>query len=124
MIRLLGADHPTGADGLPMIYRMRIYKPDAERLETSHKVFYDWVLPVHQKHGARLVGRWQSEDGRIVVLWEYDSRADCERVQRAVRDDVQSQGSEAERRAKGLLDVEREEWLMTSTSDKSPSSFE
>ena len=106
-----------------MIYRIRTYKPDAERLETCHKVFYESVLPVHKKHGARLVGRWQSEDGRIVVIWEYDSKADCERIQRAVRGDAQSYGSEDERRAQGLLGVECEEWLMTSTSQKTPDAF-
>lgn len=101
-----------------MIYRMRIYKPDTAQLETCHKVFYESVLPVHQKHGARLVGRWQSEDGRIVVLWEYDSRDDCERIQKAVHADVQSKRSEEARRAQGLLGADREEWLMISTSEK------
>ncbi len=57
------------------------------------------MLTVHEKHGARLIGRWQGDDGRMVVIWEYDSRADLERIQKAVREDPESSATAALRRS-------------------------
>ncbi|MCZ6784744.1 MAG: NIPSNAP family protein [Proteobacteria bacterium] len=98
-----------------MIYRMRTYRASRDRLASSHRVFFEQVLPVHQKHGARLVGRWQGDDGRIVVIWEYDSRADCERIQRAVQEDPDSAATAELRRSSGLFGAESEEVLMVPT---------
>ena len=94
---------------------MRTYRASPDRLASSHRVFFEQVLPVHEKHGARLVGRWQGDDGRIVVIWEYDSRADCERIQKAVREDPDSAATTELRQSSGLLGADAEEVLMTST---------
>ncbi len=98
-----------------MIYRMRIYQADPERIASSHAVFHDHVMPVHLKHGARFVGRWTTGDGRVVVLWEYDSREQGERIQEAVRDDPESRSTAALRRDQGLVGCMVEEVWMAPT---------
>lgn len=54
---------------------MRIYQAVTENLPVFHEFFCAFLLPVQLRHGARLVGRWETEDGRVVAIWEYDDRA-------------------------------------------------
>jgi hypothetical protein len=54
-----------------MLYRMRIYQAVTENLPVFHEFFCAFLLPVQLRHGARLVGRWETEDGRVVAIWEY-----------------------------------------------------
>lgn len=99
-----------------MIHRLRVYHPSPAELERSHAIFYEEVLPVHLEHGARFVGRWTTEDGRLVVLWEYDSHSECLRIQEAVARDPRTLDRGSRRTRDGLLQVEREEWLLTPTA--------
>jgi NIPSNAP len=48
-----------------MIYRMRIYQTVRENLPLFHEFFRSYLLPVQLRHGARLIGRWEAEDGRV-----------------------------------------------------------
>jgi hypothetical protein len=57
-----------------VIYRMRIYQAVPENLPVFHEFFRAHLLPVQLRHGSRLVGRWETEDGRVVAVWEYDDR--------------------------------------------------
>ncbi len=43
-----------------MPYRMRIYRAVPENLAAFHEFFRDDLLPVQLRHGARLIGRWQT----------------------------------------------------------------
>lgn len=65
-----------------MFYRRKTYQMDPAQLQPMNDFFHEYVLPVQLKHGARLVGRWVTEDKtEIVAIWEYDSREqflDCE----------------------------------------------
>jgi hypothetical protein len=46
------------------------------------------VLPVREKYGARLVGRWQTEDElEVLVIWAYESRQAAEEADRLVEQD-------------------------------------
>jgi NIPSNAP len=47
---------------------MRIYRAVPENLATFHDFFRRYLLPVQLRHGARLVGRWETEDGRVVAI--------------------------------------------------------
>jgi hypothetical protein len=116
-----GSDRPIET-GVLVIYRMRTYRADPERLASSHRVFFEHVLPVHLKHGARFIGRWQTDDDRIVVLWEYDSREDCERIQKVVKEDRYSEETASLRRDSGLFGAESEEVLMSPTGPEPASS--
>ena len=99
-----------------MIYRMRIYKALPENLHAFHAFFRERLMPVQRRHGARLVGRWETEDGRVVAIWEYDSREAYEQIETAVRADPESQAAQEFRRASlGPLFTEREEVFMVST---------
>ena len=70
-----------------MLYRMRIYQAVPANLAAFNDYFQEYLLPVQQRHGARLVGRWETEDDRVVAIWEYDDREAFERVQAAVASD-------------------------------------
>lgn len=100
-----------------MLYRLRIYQIVPENLDAFTDFFLTHLLPLQLKYGARLVGRWVTEDNdRILVVWEYDSRHDYVRIDGVVRAD--SQSVEAQRHLRDDLPRlydEREELLMTST---------
>jgi hypothetical protein len=70
-----------------VLYRMRIYQAVSENLPVFHDFFRTFLLPVQLRHGARLIGRWETEDHRVVAIWEYDDRATYERIEAAVRAD-------------------------------------
>lgn len=98
-----------------MIYRMRIYAAEPENIAVFNRFFRERLLPVQLRHGARLVGRWQTEDNRIVAVWEYDSHADYVRIQAAVREDPDSRAAQALRRDLPAFFRDREEVFMRST---------
>ena len=98
-----------------MIYRMRIYNAVQENLPVFHRFFQEHLLPIQLRHGARLVGRWQTQDGRVVAVWEYDDTAAYEDIQRAVREDPDSLAAQEYRKGLGPLFIDYEETLMTST---------
>ncbi len=49
-----------------MIYRMRIYDTVRENLPLFHAFFRTHLLPVQLLHGARLIGRCETDEGRVV----------------------------------------------------------
>lgn len=83
-----------------MIYRTRIYETVRNNLPLFHEFFKTHLLPVQLRHGARLIGRWEVEDGRVMAVWEYDDKEACDRIEAAVRADPDS-GRAQEHRAIG-----------------------
>jgi hypothetical protein len=98
-----------------MLYRMRVYQAVRENLPAFHEFFLTRLLPVQLRHGARLVGRWETEDGRVVAIWEYDDRTSCERIEAAVRADPDSQQAQQHRSHLPPLMTATEEVFMIST---------
>lgn len=98
-----------------MIYRMRIYDTVRENLPLFHEFFRTYLLPVQLRHGARLVGRWEAEDGRVVAVWEYDDRAAYERIEAAVRADPGSRAARQRRAELPPLITSQDETFMTAT---------
>jgi hypothetical protein len=94
---------------------MRIYQAVPENLAAFHEFFRTHLLPVQLRHGARLVGRWQTEDDRVVAVWEYDDRAAYERIEAAVRADEDSARARAARAALPPLMTSTDETFMAST---------
>jgi hypothetical protein len=92
---------------------MRIYQAVRENLPLFHEFFRTSLLPVQLRHGARLVGRWETEDGRVVAVWQYDDRASYERIEAAVRADPQSVKAQLHRAELPPLFTSREEVFMT-----------
>lgn len=97
-----------------MIYRMRIYQAVTGNLEIFHDFFRTHLLPVQLRHGARLVGRWETEDGRVVAVWEYDDRESYERVQAAVVADPATRQARDVRQGLPKLFTEKDEVFMRS----------
>lgn len=98
-----------------MQYRMRIYHAVPESLAAFNEFFRDYLLPVQLRHGARLVGRWQTEDNRVVAVWEYDDRQAYERIEAAVRADPATQRAREQRMRLPTLFTAKEETFMSST---------
>ena len=98
-----------------MYYRTRIYRAVPENLEIFHKFFLERLLPIQKRHGARLVGRWQTEDERVVAVWEYDSPEHYQRVHARVAADPDAIEAQEYRRQLPPLVLETEEFFMRST---------
>ncbi len=98
-----------------MLYRMRIYRAVPENLPLFHEFFRTHLLPVQLRHGARLVGRWQTEDDRVVAVWEYDDRQAYERIQAAVGADPDARRAQELRGRLPVLVTATEETFMCST---------
>jgi hypothetical protein len=99
-----------------VIYRMRTYQAVPDHLEAFHAFFRDHLLPVQLRHGARLVGRWQTDDARVVAVWEYDDRAAHDRIDSAVRADPDTRAALQLRRTLPELFTSVEEVFMTDTT--------
>jgi hypothetical protein len=97
------------------IYRLRTVEAIHENLPAFHGLFREHLLPIQLRHGARLVGRWETEDGRVVAIWEYDDLESYRRIEQAVREDPESAAAQAYRRTLGPLYTRREEVFMVST---------
>lgn len=99
-----------------MIYRMRIYQTVSEHLEAFHTFFLERLLPLQQRHGARLIGRWETDDQRVVAVWEYDDVEAYQRIEAAVHADPDAAAAQAYRRdALPEFFTGKEEVLMRST---------
>lgn len=99
-----------------VIYRMRTYQAVPDHLEAFHAFFRDHLLPVQLRHGARLVGRWETGDVRIVAVWEYDDRAAHARIDAAVRADPDTRAALQLRRTLPELFTSVDEAFMTDTT--------
>ncbi|MEM6429560.1 MAG: NIPSNAP family protein [Deinococcota bacterium] len=100
-----------------MIFRLRQYKVAEGKIDIFNQFFREQLLPVQKRYGARLVGRWQTEDGnQIAALWVYDSIEQYEHIQRKVASDPDSVKAQEFRRAKlNPLFTETEQAFMIST---------
>jgi NIPSNAP len=98
-----------------MIYRMRIYQAVPEYLGRFNEFFEMHLLPVQLRHGARLIGRWVTDDGQVVAIWQYESRSEYERVQNAVDLDPDTTRARERRATLPPLFSSVTETFMTST---------
>ena len=95
-----------------MFYRMRTYRAVQENIGDFHRLFHDHLLPIQRRHGARLIGRWETEDHRVISIWEYDSRDEFQRIHRDVRDDPDTAVAREIRRTLGPLFIEKDDTFM------------
>jgi hypothetical protein len=103
-----------------VLYRMRIYWAVPRNLPAFHIFFRDYLLPVQLRHGARLVGRWQTDDNRVVAIWEYDDRPAYEQIDAAVRADPATQRAHEQRARLPELFTAKEETFMISPTTGPP----
>jgi 8-oxo-dGTP diphosphatase len=100
-----------------MIFRLRRYKVISGKVEAFNEFFLEYLLPVQQRHGARLVGRWATEDGtQVFAIWVYESREHYEEIHQRVGSDPNALAAQAHRRATlDPLFTETEEEFVFST---------
>lgn len=98
-----------------MIYRVRRYVAVPEQLEAFHDFFNERLLPIQVRHGARLVGRWETDDHEVIAVWEYADMAAYERVAAAVRADPDSAAAQRHRETLGPLYTEAHETFARAT---------
>lgn len=94
---------------------MRIYHAVRENLPLFHDFFREYLLPVQLRHGARLIGRWETDDGRVVAVWEYEDRSAYEHIEAAVRADLDSRRAQQRRTELPPLLTAQEETFMVAT---------
>jgi hypothetical protein len=71
-----------------MLFRHRTYRTVPEKADEFAQFFAERLLPVHRRHGARLVGRWRNDDGtQVVVVWAYRDREHLVATRDAVASD-------------------------------------
>ena len=99
-----------------MIYRMRVYEVVRENLDVFNRFFTEHLLPTQLRHGAQLIGRWSTYDGRVIAIWKYESRADYERIQEVVTLDPATARAQAVRATLPRLFTAMTETFMTSTA--------
>jgi hypothetical protein len=97
---------------------MRSYQTVRENLPLFHEFFRTYLLPVQLRHGARLIGRWEAEDGRVIAVWEYDDRCAYERIDAAVRADPDSIRAQRHRAELPRLITDQQETFMVSTTEE------
>lgn len=97
-----------------MVARMRIYYSNGP-ISESDQIFYEQVKPVHEKHGAKFIGRYINEQGNYIVLWEYESELEMSRIQEAVANDPETLATKDIRLKSGLHAVPFKEYLLKST---------
>lgn len=85
-----------------MVVRMRIYESQNVDHAAADRVFYERVKPVHERYGAKFMGRYRDPENRVVVLWRYSSLIELKRIQEAVSKDPSSLKHKAERLKSGL----------------------
>ncbi len=98
-----------------MVYRIRRYAAVPESLAAFHDFFNCYLLPVQLRHGARLVGRWETDDEEVIAVWEYDDMAAYQRIEAAVRADPDSARAQKHRSNLGPLFTEKYETFARST---------
>jgi hypothetical protein len=92
-----------------MLYRIRRYVAVPGKLPAFHEFFNAYLLPVQLRHGARLVGRWETETHEVIAIWEYDDEAAYQRVVDAVAADADAAAAQRVRATLGPLFTEKYE---------------
>ena len=99
-----------------MMFRIRRYQVVPGKIEAFND-FFDETVSVQKRYGARLVGRFQTDDGlQIVAVWVYRSFDHYKEVQGLVAEDADSIAAQEYRRQElDPLFTETDESFMTST---------
>jgi ADP-ribose pyrophosphatase YjhB (NUDIX family) len=87
-----------------MIVRRKRYRIRPERADAFNEFFHAYLFPNQRKHGARLLGRWMSEDRtEIMALWEYASLDAYRAIEERVRGDAMHALAQTRRKELGEL---------------------
>lgn len=74
-----------------MFFRARRYIVAEGKADAFTAFFLQRMLPIEERYGGRLVGRWQTEDeSEVLALWAYQSREAAEQCAKSVGEDPAS----------------------------------
>jgi 8-oxo-dGTP diphosphatase len=101
-----------------MIYRRKQYKINPDRYHEFNKFFHTYLLPNQYKNGAKLVGRWVSENKEeVTAIWEYQSYESYQKIEEKVKsDELHHLAQEHRPKIKEIILESRQDFL-TSTGD-------
>jgi 8-oxo-dGTP diphosphatase len=104
------------ASEFPRVLQIAHLQRRAGKLAVFNDFFLERLLPIQLRHGAKLVGRFESaEESQISALWAYDDQAAFEAIDRRVRDDPDTAASHQMRRLVDPLFGEVTEDFLSST---------
>jgi len=86
-----------------MLYRIRRYAAVPERLAAFNDFFSGYLLPIQVRHGARLVGRCETEEAEVIAVWEYEDKAAYERIDVTIRADPDSAKAREQRDSRAAI---------------------
>jgi hypothetical protein len=98
-----------------MLYRIRRYVAVPDNLTAFHEFFNAHLLPVQLRHGARLIGRWETDEHEVIAVWEYDDEAAYRRIAEAVANDPDAAAAQQVRATLGTLFTDNDETFARST---------
>jgi hypothetical protein len=79
-----------------MYFRCERYIVAEGKADAFASFFLRQLLPLREKYGARLVGRWQTEDeAEVVTIWAFASREAADEMDERVRADPGSAEAQA-----------------------------
>lgn len=69
-----------------MVYRIRTYQIDPDKLERFSEFFHNYLLPNQLRFGSKLVGRWVNSDKTsIMAIWEYKDPAQYKSIEEKIK---------------------------------------
>lgn len=69
-----------------MLYRIRTYVINPNKLQAFNTLFYKYLLPNQLKFGATLVGRFVSQDKtKIIAIWSYQSMEQYQLIENKIK---------------------------------------
>ena len=98
-----------------MVVRLRIYHAKEQDFAAADKVFYELVKPVHEKHGAKFMGRYRDASGKHFVMWAYESKEELNRIQDLVARDPETLKNRETRLTAGFHAVPFDEYVLERT---------
>ncbi len=79
-----------------MHFRCERYIVAEGKADAFASFFVRQLLPIREKYGARLVGRWQTDDEiEVLAIWAFDSPAAAAEIDSLVRDDPATEQARA-----------------------------
>ncbi|WP_078380427.1 NUDIX domain-containing protein [Sutcliffiella halmapala] len=104
-----------------MIFRRKTYRVNPEKLEVFTDFFHQYLYPNQIKHGAKLVGRWVTEQkDEVVAIWQYEDREHYESIEHAIRNSELHKLAQAKRKELGELFFESQEDFLNATGKYQP----
>ncbi len=99
-----------------MFCRREIHRISPERIMDINKLFDEYVLPNQLKNGAKLIGRWITEDkNEIVTMWHYPNYGDYLKIEKRVKKDQLHQQAKKQLLTLGNPYLDYRQEFLTST---------